>query len=103
MASKNIQSESNVEFEIQNSQQHHLDSMVLNNAMLLQQQAAKLEMIAANEEKDRLILQHKMQISKMQVSLDQHEQIRIVQQEQILQLKGNMRVFCRVKNNDDDK
>ena len=47
MTSKNIQSESNVEFEIQNSMQHQLDSMVLNNAMLFQQQAAKLEMKAA--------------------------------------------------------
>ena len=47
-----------VEFEIQNSQNHHLDSIVLNNAMFLQQQV-KLEMIAQNEEKDKLIEQHK--------------------------------------------
>jgi hypothetical protein len=41
-------------------------------------------------------------ISDLQLSIITNEQIRKIQQQQIMSLKGNMRVFCRVKPTDED-
>mmetsp|Transcript_2413 Transcript_2413/g.3689 ORF Transcript_2413/g.3689 Transcript_2413/m.3689 type:complete len:102 (+) Transcript_2413:1718-2023(+) len=40
---------------------------------------------------------YKSSFVQMKSNMMAHEQIRKIQQQQILSLKGNMRVFCRVK------
>ena len=58
----------------------------------INQQFAKIQ-----QQKDKEIEKQKLQIEEMKNSLMQHEGIRKVQQQQLIQLKGNMRVYCRVK------
>lgn len=71
----------------------------------LQEMEAQKQYYAKIEEENRKYRSQmndfKQVKTELQTNLMQNEQIRKIQQQQILSLKGNMRVFCRVKPLDD--
>lgn len=77
------------------------DNTALDLASKLQEIQKKVEEFAVIEEENKQLKSeiegYRSSMGAMKNNMLMNEQIRKIQQQQILNLKGNMRVFCRVK------